>query len=112
MQTVRSCYLEVVLYETQQVLARVFGIDGFEISGDGQFVVHLRSIFLRDADFEGKKKVCSNERRTLSAKEIFRGEKVEGFLEDILKITTKPDGGGCAKTELGNNLVPRLEYLA
>lgn len=39
-------------------------------------------------------------------------EKVEGFLEYILKIATKPDSRGRAEPELGNDLVPRVEYLA
>jgi hypothetical protein len=45
-------------------------------------------------------------------RDVPRDEKVEGFLEYILKIATKPDSRGRAEPELGNDLVPRVEHLA
>jgi hypothetical protein len=52
MRPVRTRCLEIIQYQMQWLLSRAFGINGFEILGDGHFIVHLGGILPGDADLQ------------------------------------------------------------
>jgi hypothetical protein len=91
----------------------VFNIERFEILRDSHFIVYLGGTCLRDTDLKGEKKACSSNGMAFSAKDQLEPNKrVQDILEDVLKITTEPNGRGRAESEFGDDLVSRLEHLA
>lgn len=55
MRPMPASNLKMIEHQTQQILARVFGINGSQILGDFYFVVDLGGTFLRDANLKGQK---------------------------------------------------------
>jgi hypothetical protein len=79
--------LEVVQNQTEQLLSWVIsGIDGLEMAGDGEFIVHGVS----DADFEGQKAIFSVRRVILAHNHALKS--VQCRQNHLLEVPAKPDG--------------------
>jgi hypothetical protein len=57
MSAIRAVYLEVILHQAQEVFARMFCFDWFEMFGDCNLIVLFRGIFLDNARFQSLKDV-------------------------------------------------------
>jgi hypothetical protein len=63
-------YLEIIQHQTQHNAAGVWAwVDGTEISGDGQFIIDLGGVFLRDADLKGQKDILADDGNGLLARD-------------------------------------------